>query len=314
MRRTLIAGALSFTLVACGGPAGSTTATAGDASAAKTVTNCGQQYTFRQTPQRIVTSSTPATEIVLALGRRDRLVGTVAPGELLPEYAAGLQGVTIIAKKAFPPPSKETVLAVRPELVVSAYPDDYGPKALGDRAKLAEEGVNSYLLSGACPGHKATVEDTYADLKNLGELFGVPDTAEAVVTKLRGEVDAVKPVSGDPKVFVYSGGKEKPTTPGAHSLVDDLLRRAGATNAFPEVTGYGQVNWEELVKRNPDAILIEDQAFEPADAAIAFLTSYPPIQGVTAVQQRRFIVVPVNDNQPGLRAGRALRTIVAGLG
>ncbi|WP_307962023.1 ABC transporter substrate-binding protein [Salinispora arenicola] len=90
--------------------------------------------------------------------------------------------------------------------------------------------------------------------------------------------------------------------------------RAGASNAFPEVTGFGQVNWEELVKRNPDAILIEDQAFEPADTAIAFLTSYPPIQGVTAVKEKRFIVVPVNDNQPGLRSGRALQTIVAELG
>ncbi|TDC71021.1 hypothetical protein E1193_29340 [Micromonospora sp. KC606] len=314
MRRTLIAGALSFTLVACGGPAESTTAGAGDAPGPKTVTNCGQQYTYRQTPQRIVTSSTPATELVLSLGQRERLVGTVAPGELLPEYAGDMQGVAIIAKKAFPPPSKETVLAARPELVVSAYPDDYGPKALGDRAKLAGEGVNSYLLSGACQGHKATLEDTYADLKNLGDLLGAADKADAVVTKLRGEVDAVKPVSGNPTVFVYSGGKDKPTTPGTHSLVDDLLRRAGASNAFPEVTGYGQVNWEELVKRDPDAILIEDQAFEPADAAIAFLTSYPPIQGVTAVKQKQFIVVPVNDNQPGLRSGRALRTIVAGLG
>ncbi|TDB73102.1 ABC transporter substrate-binding protein [Micromonospora sp. KC721] len=314
MRKTLIAGALSFTLTACGGSTGPTTAAAGGASTPKTVTNCGQPYTYRQAPQRIVTSSTPATEIVLALGQRDRLVGTVAPGELLPEYADDLQGVTIIAKKAFPPPSKETVLAARPELVVSAYPDDYGPKALGDRAKLAEEGVNSYLLSGACSGHKATLEDTYADLKNLGDLLGAADQADAVATRLRGEVEAVKPVSGNPKVFVYSGGKEKPTTPGSHSLVDDLLSRAGATNAFPEVTGYGQVNWEELVKRNPDAILVEDQAFEPADAAIAFLTSYPPIQGVTAVKQKRFIVVPVNDNQPGLRSGRALRAIVAGLG
>ncbi|MFY1692947.1 ABC transporter substrate-binding protein [Plantactinospora sp. WMMB782] len=318
MRRHTIAGVLSLslaaTLTACGDQAGPTTAATGDAAAPKTLTNCGQQYTYRQAPQRIVTSSTPATEMILALGQRNRLVGTVAPGELLPEYAGEMQGVQIIAEKAFPPPSKETVLAARPELVVSAYPDDYGPKALGDRAKLAEEGVNSYLLSGACTGHKATVDDTYTDLKNLGDLLGAPEKADELVTKLRGEIDAVKPVAGNPTVFVYSGGKEKPTTPGAQSLVDDLLRRAGASNAFPETTGFGQVNWEELVKRDPDAILIEDQAFEPADAAIAFLSGYPPIQGVTAVKEKRFIVVPVNDNQPGLRSGRALRTIVAGLG
>lgn len=304
---------LALGLAACGGTDPSGAPAPGRSAVPSTVTNCGQSYTYSQAPQRIVTSSTPATEIVLALGARERLVGAVAPGDLLPEYAADFDGVQIIAEKAFPPPSKETVLAARPDLVVSAYPDDYGPKALGDRGTLADEGINSYLLSAACDGHKATVDDVYADLQALGTLLGADDQAQALVATLRGEIGAITPVGGTPTVFVFSGGTDQPSTPGSLALVDDLLTRAGATNAFPEVTGFGEVSWEELVKRDPDAILIEDQAFAPAADSIAFLTGYPPIQQVTAVKDRRFIVVPVNDNQPGLRSGRALRTIVDGL-
>ncbi|WP_449064720.1 ABC transporter substrate-binding protein [Planomonospora algeriensis] len=316
----LLAGATVLAAAGCGQSTGTTAsatvaaqATAQPSAAPVEVSNCGATYRFEHPPQRIVTSSTIATEIVLALGARDRLAGAVAPGELLPEVASAFEGVNIIAKSAFPPPSKETVFAADPDFVVSGYGDDYGPKALGDRARLQKEGVNSYLLSGNCPGHKATVEDTYTDIRELGRILGAQAKAEELVAKLAAEVDAVQPVSGTPKVFDYAGGLEKPSTAGSNGLIDDLIGRAGGENIFPEVTSYSQISWEELVKRDPDAIVIEDQAFEPADKAIAFLTSYEPIKNVTAIKEKRFIVIPVNDTQPGLRSGRALKTLVAGL-
>lgn len=320
----LATGLLLLAVAACGQSSESTSQAAPAASAAPgsaapgsaapaEVANCGATYRFGSPPQRIVTSSTIATEIVLALGARDRLVGTVAPGELLPEVAGAFTGVNVIAKSAFPPPSKETVFAANPDFVVSGYGEDYGPKALGDRAQLQKEGVNSYLLSGNCPNHKATIEDTYTDIRELGRVLNAPGKAEELVTKLKAEVDAATPVSGKPKIFDYAGGMEKPSTAGSNGLLDDLIRRAGGENVFADVTSYSQISWEELVKRNPDAIIVEDQAFEPADKAIAFLTSYAPIKDVTAIKEKRFIVIPVNDTQPGLRSGRALKAIVAGL-
>ncbi len=309
--------ALLVAVAACGGGANTTAAQAPPrapaAAAPVQVSNCGADYRFDTPPRRIVTSSTIATEIVLALGARDRLVGTVAPGELLAEVAGEFAGVPIIAKSAFPPPSKETVFAANPDFVVSGYGDDYGPKALGDRAQLRAQGVNSYLLSGNCPGHTAVVEDTYADIRELGRVLGASAKAEDLAAKLQAEVDAIRPVSGEPTVFDYAGGLEKPSTAGSNGLLDDLIRRAGGRNIFPEVTSYAQISWEELVKRDPDAIVVEDQAFEPADKAIEFLTTYAPIKNVTAVKERRFIVIPVNDTQPGLRTPRALKALVDGL-
>lgn len=304
---------LSLSLTACGGTGEGTAGPASSAAPVR-VDNCGASYTFAKAPERIVTSSTVATEVVLALGLKDRLAGTVAAKDIVPEYAPGLAGVKVIAESAFPPPSKEVVYAANPDLVVSGYPDDYGDKAMGDRDVLRQEGVNSYLLSANCPGHDAKVEDVYADITNLGEIFGVQDAAADLVAELKAENEAVAGAPGAPAVFDYAGGKDKPATAGSAALIDDLITRAGGTNIFPEVTSYKQVSWEEVVRRDPDVIVVEDQAFEPADAAIAFMRSFAPLKGVTAVKENRFVVIPVNDTQPGVRSGRALRTLADGFG
>ncbi|MCD0453503.1 ABC transporter substrate-binding protein [Actinocorallia sp. API 0066] len=303
---------LCLALAACGG-GGDKTADAAS-TAPVTVENCGASYTFTRTPEKVVTSSTVATEVVLALGLKDRLAGTVAAKDIVPEYASALDSVKVIAEQAFPPPSKEVVYSVGPDFVVSGYPDDYGPKAMGDREALQREGVNTYLLSANCPGHKANLDDVYADLTHLGRVFGVEGAATDLVAKLKADIAAVRPATGAPKVFDYAGGKDKPATAGSRALIDDLITRAGGSNIFPEVTSYTQVSWEEVVKRNPDVIVVEDQAFEPADAAIAFMRSFGPLRDVTAVRENRFVVIPVNDTQPGVRGTRALRTLATGFG
>lgn len=305
--------ALCLSLAACGGSGEETADAAAPAEPVK-IENCGVAYTFAEAPERVVTSSTVATEVILALGLKDRLAGTVAAKDIMPEYASGLEGVKVIAESAFPPPSKEVVYSANPDFVVSGYPDDYGDKAMGDRAVLRKEGVNTYLLAANCPGHDAKVDDVYTDITALGKVFGVEQAAADLVAELKGGTEAVEPVDGGPKVFDYAGGRDKPATAGSAALIDDLIARAGGENIFPDVTSYKQVSWEEVVKRNPDVIVVEDQAFEPADEAIEFMKSFGPLKDVTAVKEDRFVVIPVNDTQPGVRGARALKTLVEGFG
>ena len=73
------------------------------------------------------------------------------------------------------------------------------------------------------------------------------------------------------------------------------------------------MSWEEIIVRNPDVILIHETLAAPGAATIAFLKSYAPAASVTAIKQGRFIVMPVNDFQPGMRSGKALATLAAGL-
>lgn len=310
---------------ACGGSEpgeGTTARVAGQAASAVeaaypvTVRNCDADYTFTKPPERVVSSSVPATELLLAMGLERSLVGVVgAPGVLLPELQPKMAGVNVITERTFPPVGKEAVLAVNPDLVVAGYGEDFAETAVGDRGALRAVGVNSYLVQGRCGDGRvpATLDDTYADIENLGRIFDARPAAAALVARLKAEVASAPSATGRPKVLIYAAGKEQPSTQGATSLVADLVARAGGQNVFPEITSYGRFNWEAAVERNPDVILVVTTGSFPLAAAEEFLASYEPIAGVSAVRNKRVVSVGVNDVQPGVRNGQALVTIARGL-
>lgn len=319
--RPTVAAVVAFGLLTVAGCADSGTTAAPSASQAVTgypltISNCGRDYTYAAAPQRIVTTSLPATEMVLSLGLGDRLVGTVpASGSELPQFTTALASAPKIAEKAWPAPGREAVLGVNPDIVISGYIDDYGKDALGDRADLAGKGLNSYLLQGSCGTAASKAEDVLADIDNLGRIFGIPDKAAQVRGPLAAQLSAPALTSDTrKKVFVYEGQEDKPLTDGADALVNDLIARAGGATIFPDQKTFGEVSWEEVIKRDPDAILIVDQGdfLDPAKAQ-AFLTSNPALRGITAVKEKRFFAIGVTDLQPGVRNGTALEALQAGL-
>lgn len=279
-----------------------------------TVRNCGTDYTFTKAPERVVTPSVPGTELMLALGLERRLAGVVGAATVLaPEFQPKMAGVNVITERTFPPPSRESVLAVGPDLIVSGYSEDFAATALGDRGELKGLGVSSYLVQGKCGDSKATLDDTYADIENLGKVFNVPAEATAVVAKLKAEAAAARPAASRLKVLIYAAGREQPSTQGASTLVADLVARAGGENIFPEIASFGRFGWETVVERNPDVVLVVTTGSFPITTAEEFLYGYEPVAGVNAVRNRRVFSVGVNDVQPGPRNGQALVTIAKGL-
>ncbi|MEW6154028.1 MAG: ABC transporter substrate-binding protein [Actinomycetota bacterium] len=279
-----------------------------------TVRNCGVDYTFTEAPERVVTPSVPGTELMLALGLESKLAGVVgAVGVLSPDLQPKMAGVNIITERTFPPPSKEAVLSVNPDYVVSGYSEDFAATAIGDRGELKAAGVSSYLVQGKCGDGRATLDDTYADIENLGRVFNVPAQAANLVAKLKSEAATARPAPGSPKVLIYAAGREQPSTHGASTLAADLVARAGGQNIFPEISSFGRFDWETAVERNPDVILVVTTGSFPLTTAEEFLYGYEPVAGVKAVANRRIVSVGVNDVQPGPRNGQALVTIAKGL-
>lgn len=281
-----------------------------------TVSNCGVDYTFAKAPDRVVSPSVPGTELMLALGLERRLAGVVgATSAISPDLQPRMNGVNIITERTFPPPGKEAILSANPDFLVSGYSEDFAETAIGDRASLKSLGVNSYLVQGKCGDGKvrATLGDTYADIENLGRIFDVRPVAATLVSKLKAEAGAATPAASKPKVLIYAAGKEKPSTSGAMTLVADLVAQAGGQNVLPEIPGFGTFDWETVVERNPDVILVVTTGSFPLASATEFLSSYAPVADVNAVKNKRIVSVGVNDVQPGVRNGRALAEIARGL-
>src|SRR4051794_3788804 len=93
-RRAVLAFAIPLVLLA-GCSASPASAPSANASAeAVEVQNCGTDVTFTSPPQRVVTIKSTSTEMLLALGLGDRIVGTAfQDGPVPDEWAAAEDGV-----------------------------------------------------------------------------------------------------------------------------------------------------------------------------------------------------------------------------
>ena len=82
----------------------------------------------------------PATEIMLALGLQDRMVGTAyLDDEVLPEYAAYAR-VPVLAKEY---PSKEKLLEAEPDFVYTSFNSAFSDEGAGDRAAWEKLGAGT---------------------------------------------------------------------------------------------------------------------------------------------------------------------------
>lgn len=330
-RWVALATATAMVLGACGGDDGGSQATAGVASTSAAasptssggakrttypleITDCaGVTSTFTGPPQRAVTMDPQAYELMFWIGLGEsQLAAGPQPLPAVPEqFQAATEKVQVIAEDEDDGHSdyisKEALLSADPDLVFAAYPGAFTPPSVYSADELADKGINSYLGFGlgGCVGDDADaprtdLEAVFADLLNLGMIFDVQDTTEALVSDLRAQLaDAVADVeAGKVKVTALGADDTLNGTPsywGASSTVNAIITLAGGTNVFGDMADYyGNTTFEELIARSPDVImLIAYPADIPAgwDDVEAALTSQPALAEVPAIKNRRFVRV-----------------------
>lgn len=115
----------------------------GDSSFPVTIENCDLTTTYDAPPQRAVTMNQAATEIMLALGLEDQMVGTAYLDDaILPQYESAYASIPILSDNY---PSQEVLFGVEPDFVYGVYRSAFNDEAAGSRAELAELGIASYL-------------------------------------------------------------------------------------------------------------------------------------------------------------------------
>lgn len=95
-------------------------------------------------------------------------------------------------------------------------------------------------------------------------------------------------------------------------------RRRGATNAFADNRQlWPEISWESILDRDPDVLVLADLTRgddgDSAEAKIRFLESDPVARRLTAVRERRWIVLPGSAMDPSLRNVDAVEALAAGL-
>ncbi|MGZ3102363.1 ABC transporter substrate-binding protein [Streptomyces sp. H72] len=322
LRATAAAVALSAVLLTTG--CGVSDEGGGDAEATAaapagfpvTVDNCGVRTTYDRPPSRVVTIHQHPAELMLALGLKDRMVGTAFPDSaVLPELKEDYEAIPELAGRE---PSFEKVLDAEPDFVYGGYGSAFAENEGRSREAFTDAGIDTYLNREYCGEKQVTMKDTYDEIRTIGRIFGVQDRADALVADLEGRVGkAATGVRGEPRVpvFVYDSGDKSAFTAGGKSLGTELIRLAGGENVFADLDDvFGDVSWEQVVERRPEVIAIYDYAGAGSvEEKKKYLLSQPALADVPAVRNKRFVVLPLTATLVGIRSAYAVEDLARGL-
>lgn len=303
--------ALATLLVACSRPAPQPQATAAAPQAVPPVTVevCGTPVSYPQVPQRAVTHDVNITEMFLYLGLGDRLVGTTGiptNKEVDPAFRARLEQVPSLSRHEM---NLEAIVGARADFVFGGW--SYGFRAGQVTPEvLARHGIAAYVLTESCihrgPRERVSIDDTLADLRALGRIFRIDAQAEARVQALERDLrdlqQRTQAVAQRPRVFVYDSGQDIPVTSGRYGMPHAMIEAAGGRNIFDDIPrNWPRGNWEDVVARNPEWIVIVDYGHPNAQGKIDFLRHKPELSEVDAIRHQRFFVWTYAEATPGPR-------------
>ncbi|MFD0266333.1 ABC transporter substrate-binding protein [Streptomyces sp. NPDC127106] len=291
--------------------------------------SCGRQVSFAQPPRRTVALDQTSTETLLELGLQDRMAGTANLKTKIPaQYAAAYAKVPVIAPKIA---TGEQLRAATPDFVVAASTDLFTKDRAGTREELDALKVPTFVSAVDCPQQnpagKTPFELLFSDYENLGAVFGAEDRAAGLVAAQRaavakaGENAAKVPGGADQPtvVYLYSVFNGMPYVAGRTGLPSEMSRIVGAKNAFDDIgEDWPEVTWEEVVKRDPDFIVIGDlsERGRPGDSAAekrAAMTAHPVVSRLAAVRDNRILEVPGIELDPSVRSVHVLGLLADGM-
>ena len=289
----------------------------GSAFAETTVNSCNRTVSFDAPPKRAISNDVNLTEMMLVLGLADHMVGyTGISGwkTLDEEMRANVKQLPELSSKY---PTKEVIVGANADFFFAGW--NYGMKVGGEVTPETLEpfGVKVYELTESCTHimkkGKASIDDMYADLLNLGAIFNVEDTAKNLVDSYKSELKSFKDdlETGEPvRAFVYDSGEDTPFTAGLYAMPTALIEAAGGVNVMNGFEkSWGTVTWEEVVAQNPEVIVIVNYGSVTAEQKRAFMMSNPAFANIDAVKNDRFVTLEYVEATPGPRNIKAIKTL-----
>jgi iron complex transport system substrate-binding protein len=304
--------------VATGSATGSTDSAPTSATpTAVSVDNCGFELTVASPPERIVTIKSTSTEMLLALGLGDRIIGTAFPDGPVPErYADAAADIPVISDFA---PNQEAVLALEPDFVYGGWESNFTAETAGERDTLESLGVASYVSPAACkePGYqpeRLSFDDVFAQIEEAGTLFGASDAAADLVAEQTETLGTIAADTRGLSALWYSSGTDTPYVGAGIGAPQMMLDALGVENVAADVADtWTTLGWEAIVDANPDVIVLVDASWNTAASKITLLESSPATSGLSAVRAGNYLTIPFAAGEAGVRNVDATADLAAQL-
>ena len=216
-------------------PADTTAAADGDAASEK-----------KMAAERIVSLSATATEMLYALGAEDQIVA-------VDNFSNYPQAAADFATKidAFEP-SVEAIAELDPTVVLLTYdPGDL-------QAQLEKLGIKVWIGAAA-----ATLDDSYAQITELGDLTGKADEASALVESMKSDIESTITSMDlpDAPVSYYYELDNTFYSLTSNTFIGQLMSRFMLQNIADTAEAgndYPQLSAESIVSSNPQMIFLAD--------------------------------------------------------
>lgn len=284
-----------------------------------TLDNCGVSVTLPAAPQRVVTIRSTSSEMLLALGLGDRIVGVSFQDGPAPEpWTAQSLALPVLAEKL---PSQEVVLATEPDLVYGGWESNFSADGAGERGILTSLGVASYVSPPACRSvrpPKLTFDAVFDEIAQVGAMFDATESANALIAGQRAALSSVKPDTRGLTALWYSSGTKEPYVGAGNNAPQMMLEALGLKNIMGDVDdGWVSASWEAIVDANPDVIVLVDAARNSAAQKQTLLAENPITSRLDAVINKRYLIIPFPAAEAGVRNVSAtvdMAAQLAGLG
>jgi iron complex transport system substrate-binding protein len=288
--------------VACGddasvpqsGQADTDAETGTDASFPTDVVAANGTVTIAAEPERVVSLSPTATEMLYAIGAGDQVVA-------VDDFSNYPEGTPMTDLSGFEP-NVEAITTYEPDLVVLSL--DANDVVAGlERVDIP---VLEYPAA-------TSLDETYDQITQLGAATGHSDEAADVVEDMRADIDdlADQAAEHDNPLTYYHELDDQLHTATSETFIGQVYALAGLENVADPAddgTGYPQVSAELLLESDPDMIFLADEAAGVDAAAVA---ARPGWSEVTAVRNGDIVELdPDITSRWGPRVVDFLRTVV----
>lgn len=190
-------------------------------------------------------------------------------------------------------PSFESVLDREPDFVYTTFDYTFTDESIADPDRFTEMGISTYQSPSECTGQDAvqdselTLDDLYSEIMDVSTLFGVHERGDDLVGDLRGRAEAAAGSIDASQVTLawWCAGTASPYIAGCCGARGIMTREVWAQNAFGD----------------------------SAEEKVRFLESDPVVSRLTAVQNKRCIILEGPTMDPSIRNIGGIEQLAAGL-
>lgn len=247
-----------------------------------------KEITIEQEPKRIVSLAPSVTELIFALGAGDKVVGVT-------EYDTYPEEVKDIAKVGgFEGPNIELITAQKPDLVFAS-----NLSGKEEMETIEKMGIPVVMIEAR------SIDDIYKSIEIIGKITDTEEKGKEIIEEMKNRIQEISDkVKDKPKVKVYNlvdiNGN---WTGGKGTFIHEIINLAGGTNIAEDLEGWVQYSIEELVRKNPDVIVMPSYAGD-----VDSIKNMEGFKDTNAVKNDNIYVVSNDD-----LISRATNRIVLGL-